>query len=157
MIAIDREILTNDTAKEILPLAQKCWNESTEIKAETCAFYGERDFQVEPDVERYQGLGDGLVLVTLRDEGKLQGYILGFTYNSMHHKKILCGMADTMYVELDYRAYTGVVADRFEKEMRKLGVKIIGWPTHINGPVYEVLKALGYVGDDIVMEKRICA
>jgi hypothetical protein len=35
-------------------------------------------------------------------------------------------------------------------------VGIIGWPVHLNGPVYDVLKAKGYVGDDIVMEKRLC-
>ena len=36
-----------------------------------------------------------------------------------------------------------------------LGAQIIGWPVHFNGPVYDLLKAKGYIGDDIVMEKRI--
>jgi hypothetical protein len=48
-----------------------------------------------------------------------------------------------------------VAAERFETEFKALGAAIIGWPAHINGPVYEVLKARGYVGDDIVMERRL--
>jgi len=60
-----------------------------------------------------------------------------------------------MYIEPDYRSHTWAVAKRFEKEMAQLGAQILGWPAHLNGPVYEVLKARGYVGDDIVMEKRL--
>ena len=48
------------------------------------------------------------------------------------------------------------MTERFEKEMAARGSIIIGWPTHPDGPVYELLKARGYVADDIVMEKRLC-
>jgi len=156
-VTINKEPFSLDVFAELLPLAQKCWNESTEFKGQTCAYYGDRDFEIEPDKEAYQRLADqgSLVMVMLRDEGKLQGYVVGFLYHSLHHKKILCGIGDNIYVEPDYRAYTAVVAERFEKEMKSLGVKIIGWPVHMNGPVYELLKARGYVGDDIVMEKRL--
>lgn len=142
---------------EMLPLCQKCWNESTVAKGETCAFYGERDFQIEPALERYQGLSDRLVIVTLRDDGELKGYVVGFSYQAMHHKKIVGGIGDSMYLEPDYRSYTAVVAERFEKELRGLGVQIIGWPVTPDGPLHKVLQARGYVGDDIVMEKRLCA
>lgn len=157
-IVINREELTAELATEVFPLARKCWNESTEFKGESCAYYGDRDFLIEPDVEAYQRLADQglLVLVTLRDEVKLKGYVIGFLYNALHHKKILCGIGDSIYIEPDYRSHTWAVAKRFEKEMESLGAKIIGWPVHLNGPVYEVLKAKGYVGDDIVMEKRLC-
>ena len=94
--------------------------------------------------------------MTLRDDTILQGYLLGLTYRSLHHKRILCGIADALYVQPDYRAYTTLMAEKFEAAMRGREVEIIGWPTHIEGPVYEVLKARGYVGDDIVMEKRLC-
>jgi hypothetical protein len=156
-VTIERERYDADLFAEALPLAQKCWNESTIIKAETCAFYGERDFAIEPDVEGYQRLADQgvLVFVSMRDDGHLKGYLIGFTYRSMHHKKILCGIVDSAYVEPEYRAYAAVLAARYEKEMRGRGVEIIGWPTHVDGPIYEMLKAQGYVGDDIVMEKRL--
>lgn len=158
-IAIEKEPYNSNLFTEVLPLAQKCWEESTVTKAETCAYYGERDFAIEPDTEGYQRLEDQgvLVLITLREDGSLKGYIIGFLYRSMHHKRILCGIGDSVYVEPDYRSYTGVMAEKFEKEMRHRGAEIIGWPVHVDGPVYEVLKARGYVGDDIVMEKRLCA
>jgi len=159
MIQIEREKFSREVAEEILPLAQACWNESTIVKKDTCAYYGERDFQIEPDTDRYVELSEQgiLVLMTLRDERVLKGYIIGLLYRSLHHKRILCGIGDSIYVDPDYRSYTGVMAEKFEQAMKALNVEIIGWPTHIDGPVYEVLKARGYVGDDIVMEKRLCA
>lgn len=158
-VTIESEQFNAEVFAQILPLAQKCWEESTVFKAETCAYYGERDFEIEPDIEGYQKLSDSgiLVLITMRDDGELKGYTVGFTYRSMHHRRILCGIGDSIYIEPDYRSYTAVMADKFEKEMRVKGAEIIGWPVHINGPVFEVLKARGYVGDDIVMEKRLCA
>ena len=158
MIAINTEAFDAEMAAKILPLSQKCWNESTAFKGESCAYYGERDFMIEPDTEAYQRLADEgkLVLVTLRDAGELKGYVIGFIYNSLHHRKIPCGFGDSIYIEPEYRSHTWAVAKRFEKEMQALGAQIIGWPVHINGPVYELLKAKGYIGDDIVMEKRLC-
>lgn len=157
-VTILEEAFTHAAAAEILPLAQKGWDESTVFKGATCAYFGERGLLIEPDVERYEQLNNQglLVLMTLRVDEVLKGYILGLTYRSLHHKRILCGIADTAYVEPEYRAYTTVIADKFESVMQGRGVEIIGWPTHIDGPVYEVLKARGYVGDDIVMEKRLC-
>lgn len=156
--SITRETFNSELAAEMLPLSQKCWNESTLFKKDTCAYYGERDFAIEPDTEAYQRLSDQgvLVVVTLRAESKLQGYVIGFLYNSLHHKKIPCGFGDSIYIEPEYRSHTWAVAKRFEEEMKTLGAQIIGWPVHFEGPVYEILKAKGYIGDDIVMEKRLC-
>jgi hypothetical protein len=158
VIAIEKEPFTLDLAAEILPLAQKCWEESTRIKADTCAYYGEREFAVEPDMEVYERLAaqGSVVLATLRDDTALKGYVIGWIYSSLHHKRILCGHGDSIYIEPSYRSYTAVVAEKFEQAMKDLKVQAIGWPTHIDGPVYGVLKARGYVGDDIIMEKRLC-
>lgn len=157
-INIQTETLTRALFDELLPLAQKCWEESTVVKAQTCAYYGSRDFQIEPDFDAYQDIANkgALLVLTVRDAGQLKGYMIGILYRTLHHKKILCGMGDSIYIEPSHRAYTGVVAEKFEGQMRELGAQIIGWPTHIDGPVYGVLKARGYVGDDIVMEKRLC-
>jgi hypothetical protein len=151
------EPFTQALFDELLPLAQKCWQESTEAKAEKCAFYGERDFAIEPDFDAYQRLADAgtLVVVTLRNEAKLVGYVVGFSYRALHHKHIIGGIGDTFYIEPEFRSYAPIVAARFEKELTSLGVGIIGWPTTEGGPVHTMLKAMGYVGDDIVMEKRI--
>jgi len=156
-IVIEKEAFNAESAAEVLPLSRKCWSESTAFKGETCAYHGDRDFVIEPDTAAYQKLADdgALVLVTLRDEGELRGYVIGFLYPTLHHKGILCGIGDSIYIEPDYRAHTWAVAKRFEREIASLGAKILGWPVHLNGPVYEILKAKGYVGDDIVMERRL--
>jgi hypothetical protein len=157
-ISISTEKFNAELAAEVLPLARKCWAESTEFKGESCAYYGDRDFLIEPDTAAYQKLADDgyLVLVTIRDEAELKGYVIGFVYTSLHHKGIPCGIGDSIYLEPGYRSHTWAVAKRFEAEMKALGAKILGWPVHLDGPVYGVLKAKGYVGDDIVMEKRLC-
>lgn len=157
-VVIEKEPLTGELFNELLPLAQRCWAESTEIKGKTCAFYGERDFQIEPDMEQYQKLSEmgALVIVTLRDKG-LRGYVSGFTYRALHHKKIIGAIGDTMYVEPEYRSYGAIVVDKFLEEMESMGVQIVGWPVSPDGYIYELLKARGFVGDDIVMEKRLCA
>ena len=152
------EDLSPELFAEVMPLAQKCWDESTTLKGENCAFYGEREFKIEPFYEMYEQLAKSglLVVVTLRDEGVLVGYVIGFSYRTLHHKHIVAGIGDSIYIEPDFRAYTPFVAKVFENEMAKRGAQIIGWPTQENGPVYEFLKSMGYVGDDIVMEKRLC-
>jgi hypothetical protein len=142
---------------EMLPLAQKCWDESTALKVESCS-YGDRDFKIEPDAEAYKRLSDQghFVFVSLRDEGKLKGYVVGFVYNALHHKNTLCGAGDSIYIDPDYRSHTWALAKRFEEEITSLGARILGWPVHPNGPVYEILKSKGYSADDVVMEKLLC-
>jgi hypothetical protein len=155
-VSIEREDFTDELYAELLPMAQACWDESTLIKKETCAYYGERSFAIQPDVERYKALAKAgrVVLMTLRSTAP-KGYIIGFLYRSPHHNKILCGAVDSIYIDPQYRSYTAVVCEKFEQTMKKLGVEIIGWTTHIDGPIFQVLKARGYVGDDVIMEKRL--
>lgn len=158
MVAIGIETYTAELAKEIIPLGQKCWDESTAFKGSSCAFYGERDFLIEPDTEQYQKLADqkALVLLTLRDGDRLQGYAIGILYRSLHQRNVIAGNADSCYIEPEYRSYTPVLIERFEKELKARGAVIVGWAAHVQGPLYSVLKARGYVGDDLVMEKRLC-
>lgn len=158
-VEIAKEPLTDELLAEILPLAQKCWDESTAIKGESCAYYGERDLIIEPDTDQYKTLASvgALTVITLRAGGKLEGYMIAIMYRALHHRKVLCALGDSMYLEPNHRfAYAAVVAEKFESEMKALGAGIIGWPTHMNSPLYEFLQSRGYVGDDIVMEKRLC-
>jgi hypothetical protein len=144
---------------EILPLAKKCWQESTLAKQETCAFYGERDFDIEPDIAEYWRLArmDALVMMVMRHEDAAVGYVSGFTYRALHHHKIKGAIGDTCYIEPEYRVYGGILVDKFVEEMRRRQVQIIGWPTTPDGHVHALLLARGFIGDDIVMEKRLCA
>lgn len=153
---IERETFTPELYEEILPLAQKCWRECTQSKGESCAFYGEREFDIEPNLPVYLQLAaeGSLVAITLRDEG-LKGYVLGFVYPAMHHKHVIGGIGDTMYVEPKYRESAGELVDRFILEMGALKAGIIGWPVIPGGYIHKILKSRGFVRDDIVMEKRL--
>src|SRR5262249_35281533 len=131
---IAKEPLTPELLAEITPLAQKCWDESTQIKGESCAYHDERDFLIEPDGDQYLTLASvaALTVITLRNEGKLEGYLVGILYRSLHHRKILCGLGDSMYLEPQHRfAYAASVAQMFESEMRAKGAGIIGWPANM--------------------------
>lgn len=158
-VTIQTEPFDAQKMQELLPLIRKGWDECSAIKADSCAYHGDRDFLIQPDVETYQRLANAgsLVLVTLREDGVLRGYVEGFLYRALHHTGALCAFGDAIYIEPGYRSHVLKLIVRFEDEMRKLKAEIIGWPTHINGPLYAVLKAHGFVGDDIVMEKRLCA
>lgn len=158
-VVIGLETFSLELAEEIRPLGQKCWDESTAIKGETCAFYGERDFVIDPDLDQYLMFAkqNVLLIVTLRDEGRLHGYAMGLFYKSPHYRNITAGGGDSLYIDPDYRSYTGTVIEKFENELKSRGAAIIGWPTHVNSPLHAVLKARGYVGDDVVMEKKLCA
>lgn len=155
--SIQKEVFSTELAKEILPLAQNCWQESTFNKGETCSYHGERDFQIEPNLEVYESFSaaESLVIFTIREDAILKGYVIVFMYRSWHHKNILCASVDSMYVQPSHRSFSPLMTEKLEKELKSLEVQIIGWATHINGPVYEFLKSMGYVGDDMVMEKRL--
>lgn len=154
---IQKEAFSSELAKEILPLAQSCWQESTLNKGETCSYHGERDFQIEPNLEVYErfSAAECLVIFTIREEAILKGYVIVFIYRSWHQQNILCASVDSMYVQPSHRSFSPVMTERLEQDLKYFGVQIIGWVTHINGPVYEFLKSMGYVGDDMVMEKRL--
>ena len=157
-IVVQKEVLTRELFEQLLPFAKKCWAESTAFKGDSCAYHGDRDFEIEPDIDQYLHLQEhqSLLLFTLREEARLFGYVVGILYRALHHKKILGCLTDTMYIEPSHRGYTSLLVGPFEREAAERGVGIIGWPAHIDGPVYRFLKAHGYVGDDLVLEKRLC-
>jgi hypothetical protein len=153
---ITREPFSMSLFNELLPVGRKCWAENTQIKGDTCSYHGNRDFDVEPDVDQYRVLDDLglLVLLTLRKD-RLVGYVIGILYRSMHHRGILCALGDGAYVEPEYRSYVGPLVESFEKELSKEGVAQIGWPTHRDGSLYKILSARGYSPDETVMEFRL--
>lgn len=157
-VTLEREAFNAETFAEMLPLIQKCWDECSIVKSKTCAYHGDRNFAIEPNFEAYMELASkgAIVLLMLRDEGELKGYVIGFSYRSLHHKKVLCGIGDSLYIEPEYRAHIRGMIAKFEDELRNMGVEIIGWPTTLGSHLYELLKARDYIGDDVVMEKRLC-
>jgi len=155
---IVREPFSDELLKEVLPLAQRSWEENTALKGERCAYFGRRDFQIEPDVECYRTLATAgvLVIITAREEGVLVGYAMGYLNRSAHHRSILCGYGDSIYLEPAYRGHGAALLRAIERELKEGGAIALGWPATQDSPLYALLKSFGYVGDDIVMEK-LCA
>lgn len=151
------EPLTRELFDEIVPLARKGWDESTIAKAETCAWHGERDFDIDPDFEQYEAMHaiGALVLFTMRVEGELVGYVTGTCWRGMHHRHFVVAQSDSFYVELPYRGHVLRLVRAYEKEMVRRGAVALNWLTHTNGPLFKILVARGYVADETMLEKRV--
>jgi hypothetical protein len=147
-----------ELAKEVVPLAQKSWDECSEVKKDSCAFHGQRGFPVDPNLDRYFALGNqgSLIVMTLRDDdGVLRGFASMILYRSLHVKEIFCGNVDTFYVEPDYLKSVFHFMDRVEGTFIEHGVSIIGWPVPKEGRMREILQRRGYIADDVLMELKI--
>jgi hypothetical protein len=155
-VTIAPEPLTDSLIAEIVPLGRKCWAESTLAKGENCA--GERDLVIDPNLAEFWKLSDvgALVIMVMRANETAQGYILGWTYRALHHQSMLGAIADTFYVEPQFRSYAGVMVDMFVAELKNRNVNMIGWPVTPGSYGHQLLLARGFVADDVVMEKNLC-
>jgi GNAT superfamily N-acetyltransferase len=156
-VVIAVEPLSRELFDETLPLARKSWAENTIAKAETCAWYGERDFDVDPDFEQYKALAavGALVVMTMRDAEVLVGYVTGTCWRGMHHRHFVVAQSDSFYVEPAFRGYAMRLVRAYEREMIKRGAVALNSLTHTNGPLYKLLLARGYVPDETMLEKRV--
>lgn len=152
------ETFTRELADEIVPLGQQSWDECSEIKKDTCAYHGQRGLQIDPDIDQYLFLQthDSLIAMTLRDDdGTLRGYALLILYKSLHLRTELCGNVDTFYVQPAHRRSMVRFISQLRDILHSRGVSIIGWPVTRTGKLYKILKRLGYIADDVVMELKI--
>ena len=159
MTTIQKEPFSEALCKEILPLAQKCWDEGTELKGETCSYHEFRKgIVIEPDFDLYRQLAEvgRLVIFSIRDS-RLVGYVVAYVYRSPHHVKLLVANGDSIYIEVEYRSYAAAIIKPLLTELKTMGAVSMGWAVSQNGPMYELLKSLGFVGDEIIMEKLLCA
>jgi len=157
-MSISIEPFTRELADEIIPLGQQSWDECSEIKKDTCAYHGQRGLQIDPDIDQYLHLfaHGSLISMTLRDkDGVLRGYALLILYRSLHLKTEFCGNVDTFYVQSDHRRSMVRFIHQIASTLRDRDVSIIGWPVSKGGKLYKILKRLGYIADDVVMELKI--
>lgn len=159
MISISREPYSETLQYEILPLAQKCWDEGSLAKGEHCAFHGKRDVQIEPDFVLYKTISDNgrLIIFTIRDEDVLVGYAIVMVYPSPHHKKLITANGDSIYVEIAYRGHSPVLVEKVINEVTETGAVTLNWAVSADSPMYDLLVKFGFVGDEIIMEKLLCA
>jgi hypothetical protein len=158
VVNITIEPFTRELADEGMHLAQKSWDECSEIKKDTCAYHGQRGLQIDPDIDQflYLSANDSLIAVTLRDNnGGMRGYALALLYRSLHLKTELCANIDTFYVEKYYRPFMTRFIYKIEAALKDRGVSIIGWPVTMAGDMYKILRHRGYIADDVVMELKL--
>jgi GNAT superfamily N-acetyltransferase len=158
VIVIEREAYSESLKPEILPLAQKCWDEASAAKGEHCAFNGKRDVKIEPDFALYQAISDNdrLVLFTIRDDAKLVGYAIALVYPSPHHCKLITANGDSIYVEPPYRVHSPVLVEKIINEVSKTGAVTMNWGVTKDEPMYRLLSKFGFVADEVIMEKLLC-
>ena len=156
-VVIAVEPLTRELFDEVVPLARACWTEGTASKGETCAWYGHREFDIDPDFEQYDALATvgALVLLTMREDGELVGYVTGTCWRGMHHRHMIVAHVDSFFVKPSRRGHVLKLMRAYEKEMVRRGAVALNWLTHTNGQVYRLLLARGYVADETMMEKRV--
>ena len=156
---IARESYSESLHREILPLAQKCWDESTRDKDDTCAFYGKRDIQIEPDFDVYQAIDEAgnLIIYTARDDSRLVGYAIALLYVSPHHRKMKTANGDSIYLEPDYRVLAPVLVEKVMADVKEAGAVTLNWGVTKDGPMHELLKRFGFVADELIMERILCA
>lgn len=81
---------------------------------------------LDPNYEAYAVLAANncILLVTLRDGGKLAGYFIGFLFPQLHHQKYSACTEDNYYVLPEYRkGSAGTQLFRaVERELRRRGV-----------------------------------
>jgi hypothetical protein len=155
---IEIEPFNSELFQEIIPLAQECWDECSDIKKDTCAYHGQRGLKISPNYNRYVFLRDhdALVVMTLRDKEKtLRGYAALITYGSLHLEEELCGNIDSFYVQPAYRRCMPRFMSYIEDETRARNVSILGWPVSLAGKMKEILERRGYIADDVIMELKL--
>ena len=157
---INIEVLTHELFDELMPMGQKLWDECSEIKKDTCSFHGERGLKIQPNRPIYLALqaNNQLSVFVMRDAlGVAIGFAFCIFYNSLHHEVVPCANVDLFHLEHDRRASIRRLIRTLEDEFRRRGIVVVGWPISPMGKLFEILKTLGYMPDDVVMEKRICA
>jgi len=87
------------------------------------------DIRLEPDYQRYFKLEqDGsLLYVTLRNQGKIVGYYIGFILPDLHYKSCLSAFQDILFISLKARGQNAfpLLVDAVECEAKRRGCKRI--------------------------------
>jgi GNAT superfamily N-acetyltransferase len=148
MYEIAQERYSERLWRELMPLAQRNWEASPSFETE---------IPVDPDEQRY-AVADQVgrcVCMVARSEGVIAGYAVFFVGTSTHHRTMLCGYGDSIYVEPEHQG-SGLASRllaKCEDRLREMGVKRIGWTVDVGSAIHELLNAAGYGDDEIVVEK----
>jgi GNAT superfamily N-acetyltransferase len=117
------------------------------------------DIPLEPQYSTYQQLdaADAVILTTLRDDGRLVGYFMGFIFPELHYKSVLACFGDIFYILPEYRSgWNGIKLFRFTETV--LGERgVTRW--HVTSKLHKdsgaLLKRLGFAAIETHYSKRL--
>lgn len=117
------------------------------------------DLEIAPDFGKMKQLEDmGMFkVITVRDDGRLVGYLLAIVNNHLHYKnspKML--IVDAYYVSPEFRNGAGVKLVRFTEDLaHRLGAIKIYFSCKVHKDHSQLFQALGYRLSDFAFTKRI--
>ena len=104
--------------------------------------------KLEPDVQMFEVLDSlgQLVIVTVRDDGKLVGYHVSLVRSHLHYKSSLTAYVDMYFLHPDYRGgMAGYKMFKFVESALKLrGVERIYSGTKLHKDMGKLFERLGY-------------
>lgn len=139
-----------DILGEMQPLFEGHWKELAHFQ---------QKIRLDPDVSRYiaSELDGKLHLLTARADGKLVGYYLSMLDRHPHYKNDLMCVSDMFYIEPEYRlGSVGIeMFDALEREMRRLGVKVMMTVLKPSNDISPMLERLGWFEAGYIYSKYI--
>jgi len=87
-----------------------------------------------------------VLLVTLREEGEIAGYFIGFINPGLHYRTCLTCIMDIFYVKPEHRNKRGgvILFKAVEKECKRRGVQRIYAGSKLHKDSGRLFEALGY-------------
>lgn len=115
--------------------------------------------ELDVDVSTYlkAQLAETFIAYTLREEGKMIGYIGYFLFWHPHYRNVYTAQQDVLFLDKDYRkGLTGIKLIKYsEKKLKNRGVKLISQHSKSHTDLYKVLEFLKYKEADSVYIKEI--
>jgi GNAT superfamily N-acetyltransferase len=143
---IAKETLTDALIEESRPLLKENWVTSGSFNPA---------LPLDPDFKFYQRLDEAgnLLVLTLRDAGRLVGYVVFAIGFSRHHRGVKVGKGEALYVDPEYRKMAHELLDVAEERLRSLGVERMGWFVVRSSAAYHFLVKRKHFEDEVVLEK----
>lgn len=137
--------------REAFPLFSECWEEGGEYK---------EVINIDVDISSYMKLNElGMVhVIVVKEEDEIVGFSMIMRTPHLHHKWVIYGSVDTVYLHPLYRAgTTGIrLISETEEYAKELGIEILICHTRLTNPSLEkILKRKGFSHKENVLNKYI--
>lgn len=98
-----------------------------------------------------------MVVVTLREEGAMRGYFIGFINPGLHYRTCLTCIMDIFYVDPPYRNRMGglMIFRALEKECKRRGVKRMYVGSKVHKDASKLFEALNFTKVETFYSKWI--